>query len=366
LEDSGPCRALRLGPATTTLRGVGKAAWVSGLCKECMDKSLKDRFAKHIYKSLERQLKRTQDPIVLSEDIVDAVELIYDIVHEQEGIASVPTSLQGPTLDRAESSRVDTPPPPRGALVHKDVATDPGEAKPVILMPGDPGFSDTTPNEVERKVFSAGSGVRRRATSNPRKPSNLVETPKWDVSDLISLIDQNTPDTIEFTPDGMEGSKVVIVARKNIQNQVGMGSVLLTYKHAAVGDNTGGGAVEGKSVSLGLLTARVPFSVYDETQDIGNAIDGPKGITVQLRGMYKARPETMEPFLSGSAPRLGPGMAGVDPMGDSLEERLTPGLKSVSDPYASKGDDSILREHLLNLSRSNAGLVPSGKGSNSR
>ena len=323
-----------------------------------MEKSLKDRFAKHIYKSLERQLKRTQDPIILSEDVVDAVEWIYDIVHESEGIAAVPPSLQGPTLD--------PPPPPRGALFHKDVATDPGEAKSVILMPGDPGYSDALPPEVERKVFSAGSGVKRRAASSSRKPSNLVETPKWEVSDLIALIDRETPATIEFTPDGMEGSKVVLVAHKNILNQAGLGSVLLTYKHAAVGDNTGGGAVEGQGVSLGLLTARVPFSVYDETQDIDSAIDGPKGIKVQLRGMYKARPETMDPVAGGSAPRLGPGRAGADPMGDSLDERLVPGFQSTSDPYADRGSDSILREHLLNLANSNKGLVPPGRGLNSR
>jgi hypothetical protein len=319
-----------------------------------MEQSLKDRFARNIRKAIESGLKHTQDPILLAETVTDSVELMYDILHEPEGIASLPTGFQSPALDLAP------PPPPKGTLAHKDIATDPGEAKRVILMPGDPGFEEKTPPEVERKVFSSGAQIRRRTGGVARRPSNLIETPKWEVSDLLALVNENSPEYIDFEPQGMEGA-MTLRAHKNIKTQAGLGIVQLTYRHAAVSDDSPGGVFAGQAASLGLLTAVVPFSVYNENQDINEALDGPKGIKVQLKGMYKARPEKLEPMESGSSPQL---TSRNSPMGDSLsrnEGAMVPGMEPTSNPYADKASDSILREHLLRLANQNASLVPLGR-----
>ena len=322
-----------------------------------MEQSLKDKFARYIHKSLEKGLKKTQDAILLTEDLLDVIEIVYDMETEESGVASVPEVIR-----KDVGALGVTPPPAPSSLVHKSVATDPGEGKGVILMPGDPGYAEAKPPDAERKVFSAGS-VKRRALVNARRPSNLTETPKWADSELIALVNENTPEFIDFEPEGMPG--VSLRAHKNVLNQAGLGSVLLTYKHAAVGDNMGSGAVEGQGVSLGLLVARVPFSVYDETQDIENALEGPKGVKAQLKGMYKARPETMEPSSQGEALPLGRGGLRFDtsslPMGDHHEEHFTHGLAATSDPHADRGSDSILREAMKNLAGSNSRLVPPGR-----
>jgi len=321
-----------------------------------MDQALKDKFARYIQKTLDRGLKKTQDSILLTEDVVDTVEMLYDMNTEESGIATVPPGVPSPTLDVH-------PPPPLGAVVlHKDVATDPGEAKSVILMPGDPGFDEHKPADIKRKVFTAGT-VRRRAVTGKR-PSNLTENPKWDVSDLIALINDNSPDYIEFEPRRLEG-KLTLRARKNVLNQAGMGLVHLTYKHDAVSDSAGGGAVEGQPTSLGLLVARKTFSVYDEKQDISAALDE---ILEQLKAMYKPRPKYMSPAEIGDSPPLREiGNFDTDnlPMGDRLtkqEGQMQKGFRSISDPRASKHEDSILQSSLRDQSVANSRLVPPRPG----
>lgn len=325
-----------------------------------MNQTLKDKFARYTQKALEKGLKKTTDSILLAEEVVDALEIVYDMANEESGIVGVPSGIPSPTLDAFP------PPPSRGAVVpHKDVAVDPDESGRMVLMPGDKGFGDAAPPDADKKVFSApGSSVRRRVGSS-RRPSNLPDLPRWEVHDLITLIDQNTPPYIEFEPKGLEG-KISLRANKNVLNQAGMGSIMLTYKVPGVGDDIGGGAIEGQAVSLGLLTARVPFSVYDETQDVTKALET---ITAQLKGAYKNRGgpgSTMEPTATGGAVPLGSGGLRFDtdslPMGDYHEEHFQRGLPSTSDPRADRGSDTILQGAMKSLANSNTKLVPPGRG----
>jgi hypothetical protein len=103
------------------------------------------------------------------------------------------------------------------------------------------------------------------------------------------------------------------------------------------------------------LVAKWSFSIFDEKLDITEAMDGPKGIMVQLRGMYKVREDTMEPNAGPAPAPLSQQGLRFDkqslPMGDSFGDRMTPGAAMVADPR-----QDLLRE----VARRNDSMAPMG------
>jgi len=113
-----------------------------------MNQTLKDKFARYTQKALEKGLKKTTDSILLAEEVVDALEIVYDMANEESGIVGVPAGIPSPTLDAFP------PPPSRGAVVpHKDVAVDPDESGRMVLMPGDKGFGTPRHRTPTRRSF---------------------------------------------------------------------------------------------------------------------------------------------------------------------------------------------------------------------
>ena len=276
-----------------------------------MRQALKDQICRAILTTVKRTAGR--DPIEIAERIGDAVELIYDMHAEESGIASIPPALQEPEawdMDKMEPAKPPRPtldiPPSRRAVMAPPAA--PGGK--LIALPGDPEFAQAKPADLpERKVISA-LDFQRRAIDRPG--ANVSEKQYWSEFDLIEAVNQNTPDQVEFEVEGPEGYPIKLKAIKNVINQQGMGSVVLTYRHPSVSEQTDG------NVTVDLI-AKVPFSLYAKEVDIDLAMDGPKGIMMQLQGMYKARPSSMAPVAGPEPAMLSRSSLRTSPMQDGVE-----------------------------------------------
>ena len=294
-----------------------------------MDPVFKNEIAKFTYQTIKQYVARNPKPdlIDLNERIIDAVELAYNMHTEESGIADVPESLQDvsdrslPPVEEVvwdiqklepvrERPRVTPPPKAVGAVVPRDPSP--------LVLPGDPQFKET----LDGKQVGKQPLKILRPTVAPRKKE--LEKPVWDEGDLINAILSSTPQEIEFDTHNREGQTVRLKVQRNVHNQAGMGSVLLTYKHAAINDQPA-------DASTIILMAKVPFSVFQQEIDIETAMNGPTGIMQQLYGMYRARGEHMEPQ---SGPEPGPLRLemGRGTMGDSYGESFQPGASTVQNP----------------------------------
>lgn len=313
-----------------------------------MQQALKDRLCKAIHLTLTRSAGR--DPIDVTERIADAVELLLDIANEDSGIATVPEDLrtQAPAetpwdfrrnQPAAEAEKPSTPPKPR--LVNPPPARGatelsapaPKVSSSVIALPGTPEYAEADPSKKESRTVITAVEVRRK-TGN--KPGAQVAAPQWADGDLMDTVIQNTPETIEFEPDGLEG-KVALRAKKNCHCLPGIGAEL-TYKHEAVSDNDG------------FLIAKHSFSIYDKELDIDAAIDD---ILRQLKGKYRPRNEKMEP---DSGPEPGPLRLDMRSQpGERVRIELTD-RDRIAGPEGT-GADMVLRD----IRRSNDALAPAGR-----
>ena len=325
-----------------------------------MNQHHSDQMAKAIHATLQSYFRRNQksDLVVLSEKLLDTVELVHSMQTEESGIAAVPESWQDtgdrslapvqPAVDwplEAERSRerpnVQPPPAARNAVVSP-------ESRSPIILKDDPEFNET----LQGKVVGRTPVKILRPTAAPRKKES--EKPVWEEGDLINRINEATPAFVEFETANREGKMVRIRCNKNIHNQAGMGSVLLTYVHPQI--NT-----QPADASVIIPMAKVPFSVYMPEIDIETAMNGPNGIMVQLKGMYRARAENMEPT---SGPDPGPLRLDMRTQpGDYHAEAFTPGVGQTADPY--QRDNAILQGALNRERRENDSLAPQGHRFNS-
>jgi hypothetical protein len=228
-------------------------------------------------------------------------------------------------------------------------------------MPGDADFQSDP--RVATAVQETG---RIKAKRRPiiRPSSNSPQKQYWTEADLIAEIDKNTPAQIPFDIERADGSPFRIVAEKNIRNQQGLGSVVLTYKDARVGE---GGHIP--------LFAQHPFSVYDEEADIKTAMES---IAKQLVGIYRDRSGgTPDPVAVGAEPdlniiraKISAGAAdkgNIDPrlgVGDAAVVSLSPGQRVTGQthvPYEQRAHDQILQTVLQQQKSANSSLAPAGR-----
>lgn len=303
-----------------------------------MNQPLKDKLCKAIHTVLKRSAGR--DPVDVAERIGDAVELIVDMETEEVGISGVPLELRdvetfkdswGVSQPSPDKLRKIDIPQARGAVEPADPS-----AKRMLVVPGDPEFNQTKPADLEKKKTISAVDFKRK----PGRPgANLAEVQHWDYADLTKAVLDNTPESVEFDVEAPQGI-VKLKCLRNTHCQIGMGNVLLTYKHPQVSDNVTG------RVTVDLV-AKHPFSMYSKDIDIEKAM---ADIMVQLRGMYRMRPDTMEP---SSGPE--PGALRLDmntQPGDHYGSAMEPGAVMVQDPR------SVVRDQLR---RSNDALAPVGR-----
>lgn len=315
-----------------------------------MNQHEKDQIAKAIYTTLKNVFRRNPAPdlIDLSDRLVDAVELVHSMHSEEVGIADVPRSLQDASdaslaphrpvstewpleVDR-ERPRVEPAPPARNAVVKAD------SPKSALVLPGDPEFNDPTPKKPMRIL---------RPTSSPVKKE--LEKPCWEEADLINAILSATPEKVDVDVKDREGRTVRLTMNRNVHNQAGMGSVLLTYVHPQV--NT-----QPADASTIIPMGKWSFSVFKSEIDINEAMNGDKGIMIQLKGAYSARPESMVP---DSGPEPGPLRLDMrNQPGDFHSEHLVPGQKQLADPYVRNNE--ILQQTLQRERKENDSLAPMG------
>ena len=334
-----------------------------------MNQTLKDKMAKAIHRTIANEVGRGRpiDPIDLSERLLDSVELIYDMVHEESGIASIPLDLRADTAawDIQQNKPAPDPdddrphflaPPPTRQSVTPLKVPDP-KAKGLLVMPGDPEFDKTKPADVGARPGVIKASLRKVARPGSNSPAKQY----WDEAGLIEAVDKATPAEIPFDIQRVDGSAFRIVAKKNIQNRQGLGGIVLTYRDPRVG--------EGGEVSL---TAQHPFSLYDETIDIDSGL---KNIVDQLMGLYRDRSGGMaDPVAVGAEPdmnmiraRISAGAADggkIDPrlgVGEAARIDLQPGYRATGQthvPFEERNRDEILQRALQSARQSNQSLVP--------
>ena len=301
-----------------------------------MTDRFKDRLGMAFLTVLKRHfaVSKNGDAIALSERLLEATELVYNFEHEDSGIAEVPVDLQEigrqelpevrfrEPLDEPRSfpykeqrAEVLAPPSPKNAVVPQRHPQNGEPPKSLLTLPGDPGFNETKPADLDKdkkKVISASA--MRRPT---RRPSNAPELPHWSEWDLSNELSKETPEDLVIEATDRQGTLRKITVSRNVHVQAGLGTVSLTYKHASVAD------------SDGFLTAKHGFSVYDRELHITDAMDD---IRAQLAGQYRAKPETMEPV---AGPDPGPLRLDMrNQPGDYYESTLQAGAAMVQDPVA--------------------------------
>jgi hypothetical protein len=302
-----------------------------------MDQALKDKICRTVYDRLKNP--KTKDLMALADRIADDIELVWRMETEESGIASVtPDQEAGSIWDMDDMQPVNmlAPPVPRGAIVSRDPKLPPKEGR-LLVLPGDKEFAESKPPEIKPRNTVSAIDIRKRSQKRPG--ANVPETQFWDYGDLTEQILAHTNEKITFEIVGPEGEPMTLPAIRNVVSQIGMGSVVLSYRHPSVSlDVTG-------AVTLDLI-AKKSFSLYDKELDFDAAMES---IMVQLHGMYRVRPEHMEP-QSGPAP--GPLRAGrSNPMGDAARIDINAG-ETYADP---KGDA------LRALRQGNDSLAPQGR-----
>ena len=162
-------------------------------------------------------------------------------------------------------------------------------------MPGDPGFNK--PNGLKDSKVKAFPLKRVSPTTSPIK---APPRKWWSSETLIQALNENTPPTIQFTP---EESKSVITATRNILNQEGFNCVYLEYAHESASRELGGigRGMDGSPTGAPNLpaVARTCFTLFDKELDMETAMGS---IIKQLRGMYRPRPQSLVPSMPPDRP----------------------------------------------------------------
>jgi hypothetical protein len=188
------------------------------------------------------------------------------------------------------------------------------------------------------KAAAPAAPVRIIRPTNKPKPK-ARELPKWEEADLIDAIAKATPSEIAIDTHDRQGRPRRLIVKRNILNQAGMGSVLLTYKHPAINDTPA-------DASTIVPMSKVPFSIYDAEIDIEKAM---ASTAAQLKTAYGPKPEHMEP---SSGPEPGPLRLDMQNQpGEYYGEQYIPGQAMVADPVA------VMIEAAR---RENDALAPSG------
>lgn len=337
-----------------------------------MNQILKDTIAKGVHQVIRRAVERggAIDPIDLSERLLDTIELLVDMNHDESGIASVPADLQeggepawdirknaaSPAEGENDRPHFLAPPPTKQSVTSLKVETKP---KSVLVMPGDPEFDKTKPADVGARPGVIKASMSRRKPMRPG--SNSTAKQYWDESGLIEAVDAATPAEIPFDIQRVDGSMFRIVAKKNIVNRQGLGGIVLTYRDPRVRE---GGEVP--------LTAQHPFSLYDEEADIDAGL---KSIVSQLLGLYRDRSAGMaDPVAVGAEPdmnmiraRIAAGAAAggnIDArlgVGEAARIDLTPGQiigGQTHVPFEERSRDEVLQRVLQSARRGNEAMVP--------
>ena len=284
-----------------------------------MTPELEVEIGKAIFHTLKRN--KSNDMIVLSEAIKEAVVLSIVMNTEDSGVAEISEetawNLQAMQAERpvkkAQLQSAIPPAPPKSVQ-----PVDPAAGRDrLIILPGDPEFKADLKAPTGEKVVIAALEPTRKGK---RPAANVEEVQYWDPGQLIAEIDKNTPNEIHWYMEHPERGQIPMLAKKNIINQAGLGSVVLTYKHPSVTDHPSPNNIHD-------LTAKVYFSVYKQEFDVEAAL---VDIEAQLKGMYKYR-EPMEPSSGPEPPPLGSsGMTfnmRSNPMGTTYEDRFDPNLK---------------------------------------
>ena len=303
-----------------------------------MDQTQKTQLCKLIHRTLKRCSGR--DAIDTTERVADAVELWYDMVTEDSGVAVLPKELRQPEPEREAPwdiqenrpapppVKIVAPPPARNAVV----PAAPRERSPIVL-PGSPEFKETESNVAQGGVISAVD-VRRRTGNAPGKIQAPVQ--EWTEGDLIDTILKNTPRYIDFETDGPEGRPLKFRVMQNVINLPGIGAQL-TYKHDQVAQ------------SDGYLIAKEDFSLFKREIDLNSSMDR---IMAQLHGKYRYRDKgTLQPTMPPEVP-LRVDLKG--PLGDQAAidgNNYQTGVV-INDPHGAVRAD---------VTRSNEALTPSGE-----
>ena len=304
-----------------------------------MDQTQKTQLCKLIHRTLKRCSGR--DAIDTTERVADAVELWYDMVTEDSGVAVLPKELRQPEPEReapwdiqenrpatAPPVKIVAPPPARNAVV----PAAPRERSPIVL-PGSPEFQETESNVAQGGVISAVD-VRRRTGNAPGKIQAPVQ--EWTEGDLIDTILKNTPQYIDFETDGPEGRPLKFRVMQNVINLPGIGAQL-TYKHDQVAQ------------SDGFLIAKEDFSLFKREIDLNSSMDR---IMAQLHGKYRYRDKgTLQPTMPPEVP-LRVDLKG--PQGDqaSIDGNNYQTGVVINDPHGAVRAD---------VARSNEALTPAGE-----
>ena len=303
-----------------------------------MDQTQKTQLCKLIHRTLKRCSGR--DAIDTTERVADAVELWYDMVTEDSGVAVLPKELRQPEPEREAPwdiqenrpapppVKIVAPPPARNAVV----PATPRETSPIVL-PGSPEFKETESNVAQGGVISAVD-VRRRTDNAPGKIQAPVQ--EWTEGDLIDTILKNTPRYIDFETEGPEGRPLKFRVMQNVINLPGIGAQL-TYKHDQVAQ------------SDGYLIAKEDFSLFKREIDLNSSMDR---IMAQLHGKYRYRDKgTLQPTMPPEVP-LRVDLKG--PLGDQAAidgNNYQTGVV-INDPHGAVRAD---------VARSNEALTPSGE-----
>jgi hypothetical protein len=278
-----------------------------------MRPELEDKLGRTITSALRRAMSRSKDPIVVSEIILSSVVSVIDMETEESGIGVMPADMEI-NWDEVKKATAASPMRPK-----RDIPSAPAAVVPpsgnrpasVLVLPGDPGFDDTKPKDLPkgRRVISSADVQR----TPPKRPgANVPERQYWDEATLMATILENTPEKFDLeipTPDGVK----VIPMVRNIHNQQGMGSVVLTYRYPQISEMVTG------DVTVDLIAKR-PFSLYDENCDFEDAFHGPKGIMPQLLGMYgRCFGAAPEPLYTAEPPPLSASMLSQASMASAVE-----------------------------------------------
>lgn len=307
-----------------------------------MTELLKDQLGR-AYLTVLRKHAPSINAIALSERLLEAAELIVDMNVQESGIAALPMDFRdlGEPKDepRAAPPEVIAPPTPRNAVIQQ-----PDRSKTsMLVLPGDPGFNDSKPEDLGKNKRVVSAPELRRPT---RRPSNAPEIPFWSEFELLEMIARETPKELTIDTNDREGRPRRLIVKQDVHNNAGQGTVTLSYKHESVADNDG------------YLTAKAQFSLYDKEIDISAAMEDLKE---QLAGKYSPKPASMAPTESGPEKPLamllheaGENSAG---MRDEIREGFQPGYASTADPY---GDDqkNVIK---AGLRRQNDQLAPAGR-----
>ena len=264
------------------------------------------RIASATYKILVRH--RDMDPITLSEKVAERIMWMQEDSGEDAGTA--------PSVAAAKEKSYQ---PPKREIPRPPIPSQEGQR--LVIGPDDPEFAKA---EAQFKIEHEKPIQARRVSqlATPTGAQNRDSSVQyWTVETLSDFCHKNFPVRVAFTPDGLppEAKAVAIRDVKAVIHTIPPNGVRVIYRPSNEGDGgihlgTDVGEVAGVSQVNIPRAATILFSCGDADIDVQRAM---ASITDQLRGIFRVRPQNMEPGYLPPPPMdswnaFNPGMKDAD------------------------------------------------------